>query len=275
MVSMQGVDVALLQEAGAVPKEVANRVTPGSDEHWDSHVWNSRWWDKQRFAYLTERWPKVVKLSDRIDVEWFRQVSPISYVEEDEIAVSGIGTIAAARITPVASDTKPFIAVSMYARWMSPHPSTRSKWSVGHSDGSAHRIISDLSGFIGDVDPASHRIIAAGDLNMVYGGMPIEPQSLADRDRTVFDRFTALGLELVGPQYPAGRRASPTPVGLPADTRNVPTFCSNRQTPETAQSQLDYVFASRGFHEQIKVRALNSPEEWGASDHCRIVIDVG
>ena len=44
---------------------------------------------------------------------------------------------------------------------------------------------------------------------------------------------------------------------------------------ETAQNQLDYVFASRGFHEGVKVRALNSADEWGASDHCRLLIDVG
>jgi len=157
---------------------------------------------------------------------------------------------------------------------MSPHPSTRTKWRIGHSDGSAHRILSDLSAFIGDADPTSHRIIAAGDLNMVYGGIAIEPQSLAARDQTVFERFKALGLELIGPQYPAGRKAEPTPAGLPSDSRNVPTYYTTSQTPETAQSQLDYAFASRGFHEQVTARALNSVEDWGSSDHCRIVIDV-
>ena len=64
------------------------------------------------------------------------------------------------------------------------------------------------------------------------------------------------------------------PHDQPSDTRNVPTFHSTRQTPETAQNQLDYAFASRGFHESINVRALNSPEEWGASDHCRLMIEI-
>ena len=100
-------------------------------------------------------------------MEWFKQVSPISEVRADEIAVSGIGTVAAARVIPLDSDTQPFIVVSMYARWMRPHPSTGSSWRVGTPDASAHRIISDLSAFVGDTDPASHRIIAAGDLNMV------------------------------------------------------------------------------------------------------------
>ena len=265
--------MALIQEAGSVAPDVTEQVWLGPEAHYDSHHWNSRWYEG-RWPRLVDRWPMVVRLSDRVELQWFKQVSPISFVAEDEIAVSGIGTIAAARVVPIEDGTEPFIAISMYARWMSPHPSTRTKWRVGHSDGSAHRILSDLSAFIGDADPASHRIIAAGDLNMVYGGIAIEPQSLAARDQTVFERFKALGLELVGPQFPAGRKAEPTPLGLPSDSGNVPTYHTTSQAPDTAQSQLDYVFASRGFHESVRVRALNSVEEWGASDHCRIVIDV-
>ena len=51
----------------------------------------------------------VVKLSDRVDVEWFKQVSPICEPAADEFPVSGIGTVAAARITP--RDALPFIVV--------------------------------------------------------------------------------------------------------------------------------------------------------------------
>ncbi|WP_419909403.1 hypothetical protein [Candidatus Poriferisodalis sp.] len=266
------VDVALLQEAGNFPADVADRVDTGPPESWDSHRWNSDWW-QGRFPRLFDRWAKIVKLSDRVDVEWFRQVSPIGWVDDDEIAVSGIGTIAAARVSSARAE--PFVVVSMYARWLSPHPSTRSKWGTGYSDGSAHRIISDLSAFIGDTDPATHRILAAGDLNTFYGATDDNRLVLAARDRTVFDRMEALGLEFLGPQAPeGGRRADPTPQGLPADTQNVPTFCVAGRKPEDAANQLDYVFASRGFHEQVKVRALNSPEEWGPSDHCRILIEV-
>ena len=46
-------------------------------------------------------------------------------------------------------------------------------------------------------------------------------------------------------------------------------------SPATAARQLDYAFASRGFHESVTVRAINSVEEWGASDHCRLLIEVG
>ena len=270
-----GADVALLQEANVdqVPAEVADRVDTGPAEHWDSHVWNSRWWEG-RFKHLFDRWAMVVKLSERVEVEWFKQTSPIVQTARDEIAVSGIGTIAAARVTP-KDGSAPFIAVSMYAKWTSPHPHANSKWSVGYQDGSAHRIISDLSAFIGSTDPSTHRILAAGDLNMFYGATDGNRLALPTRDRTVTDRMDALGMKFLGPQYPDGRRASPAPQGLPPDTGNVPTFHSSRQSPETAQNQLDYVFASRGFHNSVKVRAMNGVEEWGASDHCRLLIKIG
>ena len=266
-----GADVALLQEAGPPPADVAPEVDTGPADHWDSHGWNSRWYEG-RFERLYDRWPMVVKLSDRVDVEWFRQSSPISETREDEIAVSGIGTVAAARVIP--RDTQPFIAVSMYARWIKPHPSTRSKWRVGFPDGSAHRIISDLSAFIGSTDPGTHRILAAGDLNTIYGATDDNPLALPARDRTITDRMDALGMEFLGPGHPSGRRASPAPAGLPPDTRNVPTYYTTRESPATAQNQLDYAFASRGFHEGVTVRAMNSVEEWGASDHCRLIIEV-
>ena len=106
-------DIALLQEAVSPPSDVAGSVDTGPAEHWDSHVWNSRWYE-DRYPKLYDRWPMVVKLSDRVEVEWFKQVSPIGWTECDEIAVSGIGTIATARITPRDGSVGPFIAVSMY-----------------------------------------------------------------------------------------------------------------------------------------------------------------
>ena len=256
-----GADVALLQEVGWVPDDVAGLVETGDKEHWS---WNSD---------LYDRWPMVVKLSDRVEVEWFRQVGPFANVSEGEIAVSGIGTIAGARVIPLHGG-EPFLAFSMYARWLVPHPTTTSKQISIYPDASAHRIISDLSAFIGHFNPSTHRILAAGDLNTIYGATDAHPLAMPDRDRTIFDRMTALGLELVGPRYPAGRRACPTPIGLPEDTKNVPTYHTTRQTPASAQNQLDYVFASRGFHKSVRACALNEVDQWGSSDHCRIWIDV-
>ena len=260
-----GADVALLQEAGSPPDDIAGCVDTGPRDHWDSHVWNAG-------EGLFDRWPMVVKLSDQVEVEWFRQVGPISATREDEIAVSGIGTIAAACITPRDEAIEPFIAVSMYARWIRPHPSTSTSWRVGYADGSAHRIISDLSAFIGR--QRGHRILAAGDLNLLYGYGENGSEYWARRYDTVFARMEALGLEYLGPQHPHGRQAQPWPEELPRESLNVPTYCPQGHSPATAQRQLDYAFASRGLDRSVRVRAMNAVEEWGASDHCRLLIEV-
>jgi len=184
-------------------------------------------------------------------------------------------SIAAARITSRDGSTEPFIAVSMYGRWIGSHPSVKTVWSFGYADGSVHRIISDLSTFIGHENPQTHRILATGDLNIAHGyGDGGDPYWEA-RYRSVFERMAAIGLEFMGPQAPNGRQAETLATGEPADSRNVITFHLPGKNPATASNnQLDYVFASRGFHESVKVRAMNNVEEWGTSDHCRLLIEV-
>ena len=251
-------DLALLQEAGCPPGGLVDRI-----EYVDRVFWNRQ---------LYDRWPLVVKLSGRVTVEPYRQVPPTGDYGEDEIGVSGIGTIAAVRVIPHGCEDEAFVAVSMYASWMLAHPSTgSSRWI--YSDASAHRIISDLSAFIRYSDPEQPRILAAGDLNMFYGAIGWR-LSLPERERTVWDRMQALGLEFLGPQAPHGRRAKTAPDEVPPDTKNVPTYYSPGTRPETAVHQLDYAFASRGFHEAVSVRAMNKIEEWGSSDHCRLMIEV-
>ena len=210
-------DVALLQEARPPPDDLVrlrDATLPPADEGgpldigpreaWDSHSWNSDWWRGRGYS-LFDRWPMVVRLSDRVDVEWFKQVGPTGWTEQDEIAVSGIGTIAAARITPRDGSIEPFIAVSMYARWIAPHPSVKTAWNFGYSDSSVHRIISDLSAFIGHENPQTHRILAAGDLNIAHGYG--DDTYWEARTRSVFDRMAAIGLEFMGPQASNGRQA--------------------------------------------------------------------
>ena len=248
-------DLALLQEAGSPPEDCRLEYDDGV------------FWDRG----LYDRWPLVVKLSDRVAVEPFRQVAPISDLAEDEIGVSGIGTIAAARVIPRDRPGEAFVAVSMYARWLRLHPST--KGSLAYSDASAHRILSDLSAFLGYPDPAKQRILAAGDLNMFYGAVG-RKLSMPERERTVWNRMQALGLEFLGPQAPHGRSAPASPDDVPPDTKNLPTYHDSKRRPETALNQLDYVFASRGFHRQVSARALNEVAEWGPSDHCRLLIEV-
>ena len=254
-------DIALLQEVKAIPGELPADIATApnaSGEPWE--------------AALYDRWPMVVKLSNRVEVEWFRRVLPISETKANEMAVSGIGTIAAARVLP--KDGEAFVAISMYARWIRPHVSTRSSWKVGYADGSAHRIISDLSAFIGHVDPSRHRILAAGDLNTMFGVTEENPLADPLRDQTIFDRLIALGLEFMGPEYPNGRQAETPIKGMPKNSSSVPTYRKVGESPKTANTQLDYVFASRGFHETIRTRAVNSVDEWGSSDHCRLLIEI-
>ena len=220
-----------------------------------------------------DRGADVVKLSERADVVKLTNIPQGRHPpKRDEMAVSAPGIIAAARVIP--SSGKPFIAISLYAHWERPHPETSTKWFVGFADAMAHRAISDLSTFIGNLDPTSHRILVAGDFNLIHGALDSSRLALPARDRSVFERFEALGFEYIGPTFPNGRQADPTPAGLPKDTKNVPTFHTTRQKPETAANQLDYVFASWGFHESVSVRALNGIEEWGPSDHCRISIEI-
>ena len=221
---------------------------------------------------LYDRGADVLLLSDRVGLHKFHNVPQDCVPKMDEISVSAPGIISAAR---VESDFgEPFIVVSVYARWERPHPQTETNWGVGFPDAMAHRAISDLSTFIGSIDPHTHRILIAGDFNLIHGALDSNPLALPARDRSVFERLYALGFEFVGPQHPNGRSASPVPQGLPKNTLNVPTFYTTRQKPETAVNQLDYVFASRGFHKNVRTRALNEPEKWGISDHCQIAIDI-
>ena len=329
-------DVALLQEVGpGMAIDLPDGIETGRRAHWDSRVWKSQWREDES-RWWCDRWPMVVKMSDRVDVEWFEQVGPNSEPADNEIAVSGIGLIAAAKVTPKdPNDGEPFIAVSMYAHW---NPET------GASD-SARSITSDLAAFIGRTSLTSDRILTAGDLNNWYGSgaykdvqakEPVDtvtgqfgyfyciyaenglhtvvahrPHGEAfqiwrkrwktewgarrwiDRDvkagedvrrkatsgeiqvePSIWDRMGALGLEFMGPQYPNGRQAAPVPDFMPSDTTSVVTFRRPGQALADVDQQLDYVFASRGFHESITARALNSVEEWGASDHCRLLIEV-
>jgi hypothetical protein len=156
----------------------------------------------------------------------------------------------------------------MYALWEKFHSKI---WSSEiYADASVHRVISDLSTVM--PPKREHRIIAAVDLNILYGYGEHGSALWASRYDTVFMRMAALGLSFVGPQAPHGRCAEPWPNELPRSSRNVPTYYPCHQTPKTATRQLDFVFASNSLTEHLHVSALNQPNEWGPSDHCRVQI---
>jgi endonuclease/exonuclease/phosphatase family metal-dependent hydrolase len=250
-----GADVALLQEAAAPPADLV-RMVQVDPSPWQTAGAGYRQW---RAA--------VVRLSDRVGVHWF-ETKALSEGNSGQLAVSRSGTLAAATVAP--SSGRPFIAASMYAMWEKPHEATGSKWI--YADGSAHRLISDLSMLIGQ--QSDHRIVVAGDLNILYGYGEGGSAYWGSRYATAFSRMTALGFLFVGPQAPAGRRAEPWPRELPRTSNNVPTYHTTFQSSATATRQLDFVFASKSMAERVQVRALNELDQWGPSDHCRLEIQV-
>jgi endonuclease/exonuclease/phosphatase family metal-dependent hydrolase len=246
-------DIALLQEAKEPPPDVAARV------HIDPDPWRtgaSRGW---RAA--------IVKLSDRVRVQWL-DAKLLADACGGQLGVSRPGTLSAAVVTP--SSGEPFVAMSVYGAWENPHSMTRGNFI--YADASVHRLISDLSVFASK--QSRQNILVAGDLNVLYGYGENGDAYWAGRYETVFSRMAALDFKFVGPQAPNGRRAVPWPAELPHASNNVPTYHTPGQTPETCARQLDFVFASERLAERVRVRAVNEPDQWGPSDHCRVEIEV-
>ena len=251
-------DVGIIQEANPPPK---NLIEEGQV---DGMPWETEGVD----TYKKRNWrTAIVKISSNVNVEWFEPKS-LENARSREFGVSQLGTLSAAIVTPF--NEEPIIVISAYGLWKRPHKRTGSRWIM--ADASVHRLISDISSFIGH--GKKHRLIVSGDFNILYGYGERGRKYWAERYQSVFSRMASLGVPFIGPQAPeGGRQASPWPKELPTDSKNVPTFHTNRQTPETATRQLDFVFASESIKDRIAVRAINDPDEWGPSDHCRIEIN--
>ena len=247
-------DIALIQEAkeptSTIPKNIS--INPGE---WKTAGYSKRNW---RTA--------IVKLTDKVYVEWLH-TSSIDQSQRNNLAVSRMGTLSVAKITPKDSGEALIIA-SCYAVWEKRTSIIGSK--VIYSDASAHRLISDISGLIGA--QSKHKILLAGDFNILNRYGEHSSNYWKERYSSVFDRFDAIGIPLIGPTYPNGRQAKPWPEELPRSSKCVPTYFHNRQTPETATRQLDFVFASKSV--KATVVALNGINEWGPSDHCKIEIKL-
>jgi len=128
-----GADIALLQEACEPPEDVAKSIEVDTAPWETAGTGVSRHW---RTA--------VVRLSERVQVERLESLT-IAQANRGEFAVSRVGTISAARVTPEGGE--PFVVASMYGVWEKSHPDTESSWI--YADASVHRLISDLSVFVG------------------------------------------------------------------------------------------------------------------------------
>lgn len=229
-----GVDVVLLQEGYKPPKDVADRIEVDPAPYFKK--------DPNRPDGRGKALSRcaIVRVSDRVQVEYL-----------SDIKSSHPGCLSAAVVTPLEGKFQgwPIHVVSFCPQYEAYHPSSGLKGD-DLVDPSVHRIISDISLLIGRKD--SFRMIAAGDTTVMYGDEVSDYWKA--RNKTVFDRMTSIGLPMIGPQGP--------------------TYYYPGQTPATASRQLDYVFASRSLQNSTKTTALNDPEEWGPSDHCKILIEV-
>ena len=238
-------DVALLQEARPPPADVGISIRDINDPGE---------WPEGRAGRVA-----IVRLSDRL---------PVQFIEKSFTNTPDL--LAAARVQPPHAEA--FIVVSICPEYEYPHALVPGK--MKNVDNSLHRSISDISAFIGR--PKHHRVIVAGDFTVMRGPSEYRDAYWSAREKTVFDRMDALGLQCVGPDAPQGRQADPWPLWLPTESKNVPTFRRIGTSWADAEAQLDYVFASKGMVDAVRVRALNNDaDEWGPSDHCRLVIEVG
>ncbi len=244
-------DIALVQEASQPDPAWTHTLIDDPDQTWETTLLGGR--GTWRAA--------VLKLSDRVELRR-RPTMTLATADTGHVVVSRSGSIAIADV--VVDSAVKFTVVSVYAAW-------EMVGRRGYADGSAHRILSDLSALAGD---RRQRLIVAGDWNLLRGYGEHGDSYWKTRYDTVFDRAEALGLHFVGPEYPNGRQADPWPAELPPDSLCVPTFHHSRQSPSTATRQLDFVFTSASLMSHVHVRALNEPDQWGPSDHCRILIDI-
>jgi hypothetical protein len=223
-------DIALLQEAKPPPADVTYEVVPARGTNWKM--------PRYRRAFRTA----VVRLSDRVSMKE-RRVTALALSTEltaDEPAEThslemGVSVPGSITVVDVTSGKEVFTCISAYAVWQNVVSDAVKPWII--ADASAHRIISDISTLI--TNKGFHRIIVAGDWNLMFGYGENGDEFWARRYATVFDRMKALGLRFVGPQAPNGRQAEPWPAELPKDSLNVPTYYSTRQKPATAARQLD------------------------------------
>ena len=105
----------------------------------------------------------IARLNRSIELKR-HSVYPLDTAPAGALGVSCIGTLMAADVTDAATG-ETYTLASMYGSWESPHTGTASDWI--YADASVHRLVSDLSVFIGR--QKRHRIIAAGDFNILYG----------------------------------------------------------------------------------------------------------
>ena len=206
-------DLALLQEAPRPPSGVLADCVPPPTGDWSTTHWKS------------ELRTCVALFSERVTLVPRALRDP----REDNFSALGVsrrGTLAVADVQ--REEEFLFTVVLAYAAWESPP----GRDDLIYADGSAHRLLSDLSGLV--TGSRRERVIVAGDFNIFFGYGEHGDEYFAARYQSVFDRAAAMGLHLVGPQARSERQAAPWPDELPTGSLNVPTFHHSKQSRQTA-----------------------------------------
>ena len=248
LAGMPDIDIALLQEASRVPDQYRGLFKV------DERLWAADWGSPRGY-------PSVVACRpERVDARFIRTRS-IPCAASCDFFTSEWGTLGAAVVGPVGAGEE-ITLVSMAPAY---NLYTRESGSPSRYEtiDSVHRLISDLSRLVG----RRSRVIAAGDWTINNGWSshptPVWNEREALHFQTAFDRMKALGFRHLMPQ------------GRKNDRGEAITFVPIGSSPGEASAQLDYVFATENIADRVSVRALNRPKEWGPSDHCRIIIEVG
>ena len=82
-------DVALLQEAKNPPADAVHLRNEIPRAHWDSYVA----FQNGRFKRLFGRWPMIVKFSDQVEIDRFRQVVAVSETACDEFWTNALSLL--------------------------------------------------------------------------------------------------------------------------------------------------------------------------------------
>jgi exonuclease III len=254
-VAAADIDVALLQEAPVPPHHWELPRVPDPTGPWATAGW------------LPGRWSRrtaIAQVSREVTIE-AHVMKSVGDLDVAGVPVSRPGTLT---VADVHADGQTTTLCSVYGGWDRPADGR----TLIYADAAAHRLLSDLASLV--TGRRGHRLIVAGDLNVLHGYGDHGDPYWAARYATVFDRAQAMGLQFVGPQAPHGRQADPRPNELPEDSLDVPTYHTHKQGPAGATRQLDFVFASTSIAERVEVEALNTVDEWGPSDHCKLSITL-
>ena len=138
-----------------------------------------------------------------------------------------------------------------------------------YADGALHRAISDITPLL----ESGAEVLVAGDLNSFRGYSVSGSDHAVERHQALFDRFSLLGLECIGPFSTSGPLAN-CPCGDAERCDHVHTYRHmNRDGGRAFQN--DYVLATEGLRERlVSCKALTdqNPELWSLSDHAPIEV---